>query len=234
MKSVIDASPRTITAIRHAFEIQAPGRPRADAALLMRRALADGWLTPLEIEGYMLATDPRLYRLTTRELLKALAIPTQPVFERPTRGARDAEGIERVSALDFARLLILLERLGLEIDAGPICEALALSIGARRLLTADELTVYWRAQARSDAPLILADPRAQMGGGPDAPFATSTGYMVQTVWQCEDDGADGLANGTAAATMLTINPPKHKRLRAGLSARPGARPVRKLLGEARA
>lgn len=234
MKSVIDASPRTITAIRHAFEIQAPGRPRADAALLMRRALADGWLTPLEIEGYMLATDPRLYRLTTRELLKALAIPTQPVFERPTRGARDAEGIERVSVLDFARLLILLERLGLEIDAGPICEALAPSIGARRLLTADELTVYWRAQARSTEPLILADPKCHVDFGPESYFTTSTGYSVRAFFECEDDTVEALAAGTATAIMLNINPPKQKSLRAGLASETTVRSARELLKGTRA
>lgn len=194
----IAASVPFITALHEVLSRPAPqlAPPTPSVARITKRALTDGWVTPFEIETVITETDPRLWRLSVRDLLRTFDIPVQHVFERPSPKARDAEGTERVSALDLARFLIALERAGLAIDPAPICQSLARTLATKRLLTAGEMTVYWRAERRSDEPLRITSPAPNIACG-DA-FTTPAGFIVRSFHEGEDGGA---------VCMMVIEPP---------------------------
>ena len=190
-----------ITALHEVLSRPAPqlAPPTPSVARIMKRALSDGWVTPFEIETVITETDPRLWRLSVRDLLRTFDVPVQHVFERPSRMARDAEGTERISALDLARFLIALERAGLAIDPAPICQSLAHALTVKRLLTVGELTVYWRAERRSDESLRIAAPTSDIACG-DA-FTTPAGFTVRSFHEGEDGGA---------VCMMVIEPPTNR------------------------
>lgn len=197
----------TVGAFASALLMAHPGSPQPIAAEIIGKAVADGWLAILEIENLFLATDPRLWKLTTRELLALFKVRAQPVLERPRRGHFDAEGIERVSASDLARLLILAERAGLAVDPLPLCTALLPTLGARRLLTEAELLTYWRAQGHisPDPFVIRANPAEDsfeaMTHDKPTIHTTAAGYAVEVWRDAQADDPD------APAVALRITPP---------------------------
>lgn len=174
----ITVSQPVLNALREAYEQPHPGPARPEAAAITDRIIASGWAGWIEIESLLIATEPRLWRIKTQDLLQAFGVALQPVFERPARGTRDAEGIERVSAVDLACFLILLERAGLAVDPAPLCKALAPAIAAKRLLTAPELTVHWRAQDVPTESLTVGEnPIGRVSLGPS--YLMPSGHRVQ-------------------------------------------------------
>lgn len=222
----ITASVRFITVLHDALSRREPDALGLGLGRMAQSAVADGWITPFAIETLLTEMDCRLWQFQVRELLRVFEIPTLHVFERPTRGARDAEGLERVSVVELARLLILLERAGFALDPLPLCQALAPGLGAKRLLTGSELQVYWRAARRSDEPLRFAAPKLEIGcGGPD--FTTRAGYTVRPFLVGEPD------SDCLDVSMLIVVPPALAWRAAKVRSASARRHLRKYLGEPR-
>lgn len=199
----------------------------------MAKAVADRWIAPFDIENLMVATDPRLWQVKPRELLAAFSIKAQSVFERPTRGARDAEGLERVSAVNPAWLLIQLERAGMAIDPMPVVSALAPTIGAKRLLTTPELMVHWRAQGYRGEGIQFSTARPEIGcAGPAC--TTLAGYTVRGFYEADPESDCG-EEGRTDVVMLTVYPSNERTFRlAPVRSGPGRKHLRKYLGEPQA
>lgn len=226
----ITAPVRFISALHNALARRETGPASASAGRIVQRALADGWITPFEIENLLIETDCRLWQIQPRELLRVFGIGVQHVFERPTRGACDAEGVERVSVVDLALLMICLERCGLAVDPFPLCQALAPTLGAKRLLTGPELHVYWRAQRRPDGVLQISSPKLTIGCGDG--FTTPAGYTVRAFYESEPECDCG--EERSDVSMLTIAPPATSTKAAKVHSTAARRQLRKYLGEPRA
>lgn len=203
MKLVVSRS--ALLAFWSAFQMPAPTPTAAGAALIMSRAASTGWTNLMHIENLLLSTDPRLWRLTTREVLKVFGIETQYVFKRPANTARDAEGEECVSAVDFAVLLILLERAGLEIDPMPLVNALLPSLRAKPNLTAPELTVYWRAQRRPDEDLTLWVEMPNFVQGDT--YKSHAGHRVEFIFDEDWDGPGPDNDVLPVVSAMIVTPP---------------------------
>lgn len=228
----IVASRSTLLAFWSAFQCAAPGPAQPHAAAIMERTAATGWIGLMDIENLLLATDARLWRFTTRDVLKVFGVGTQPVFKRPARGAHDAEGLECISAVDLARLLILLERAGLEVDPMPLVDALLPTLRAKRTLTANELAVYWRAERRPDEDLTLWVEMPNFVQG-DA-YKSRAGHRVEFIFDEEWDGDGSPGEVPPSVAAMIIRPPDDLTHRpASITTRPARRHLRKYLGEPR-
>ncbi|WP_264051667.1 hypothetical protein [Methylobacterium flocculans] len=207
----ITVSHHVLHAFWGAYEQPHPGPARPEVAVITARIVASGWAGLMDIENLLVATDPRLWRLKVRDLVEAFGVTLQPVFERPARGAKDAEGIERVSAVDLARLLILLESAGLAVDPMPLCGALAPAVSAKRLLTAAELMIHWRVRGQPTESLTFLTKLVNIGCEGSS-YRTPAGYRVRVFFEEEGDPGDFGDEVPGTVSMLVIDPPQSHRL----------------------
>lgn len=200
-------SPRAIAGLWAALQKAPMGATGREVAAIERQAATSGWAGYTRVESLLLASDPRLLgldALTIRELLAAFEIPLQWTFRRPRRGETGGLGVEMVSAIDLAHLLIQLEATGFLVDPAPLCEALRPQLRTREHMTGAEIAVWWhpKEQHRS-APKILATGPRETWGRRSEELTTPAGYCADLY-----RGPDG---APAAITVIAPKWRSHRR-----------------------
>lgn len=197
----------TVEAFWRALEKPDMGLRPDKAAEIGRAAAGTGWIAHLEIEAAILTLDARLGEIRVSRLLDAFGIRGQWVCSRPRPRGTFVLGVERIAAADAAHLLILLERLGFDVDPTPFCAPLLPALKARAYLTAAELAVFWHDRERHRAePLEISAEIHPAWGKPDRTLRTAAGYRVEML-RGDDD----------RPSALRVTAPGRRRKRADLS-----------------
>lgn len=155
------------------------GRPCIGDRLSLEIA-ADGWATRADMEDVLVAYDDRLYRLDVWGLADYLDSPRRCVYPKPRFLTATALGREVIHATDAAAILVFLERLGFDVDATSMVNALLPSMRDKERLTTSEfdLLVYSKRKGRH-----LVELSSSLGPGrlEERSLRATNGCRIRTI-----------------------------------------------------
>lgn len=142
-----------------------------------------GWVYDLDLQDAIERADRRLGfgPIEPKFLAGLLELPWRYVIDRAAHHRDDPTGFKALEAADAAAVLILLERLGFQIDPGPFCTMLRDRLHASPRLTFVETQVLFHDKtAGRAAPLSLtAGDNGDWVGETVHRLKTGTGYRVE-------------------------------------------------------
>jgi len=167
--------------------------------------LKRGWVAHHDIEDIIDLLDTRLStnRLRIIELSKSLGFHWETVYYRPKARSIYVSGSDYLRVEAAVAFLILLERLGFQIDCSNLVKLLLPGIKTRKkeMFTDFELELFWfEKQRHKQAGIRLITDAAEPWDEPKKTMKTSTGYTVSLE-----------TNEQGESTGIFIKAPKFRR-----------------------
>jgi hypothetical protein len=157
------------------------------AAKLAAKFLDQGWADICDVQDMVWALEGRFTDQKIGDLIKALNIPMRPIYRRPSHRERQCIGMQSLTVADVAWLLILMERLGFELDPMILVEPVAERIKKSNHLNDAELSALWyKLEYLKNPPVELFTHATAIGSSCEA-LTTRTKYRIE-FWK----GSDGL------------------------------------------
>jgi hypothetical protein len=126
------------------------------AAKLADKFLDQNWADIGDIQDMVWALEGRFADQQIGNLIRALNIPMRPIYQRPPHTQHQCIGVQSLTVADVAWLLILLERLGFELDPTILVVPLARRLKKSKHLNDAELSILWYERERlRNAPVEL-------------------------------------------------------------------------------
>lgn len=177
-------STKQLMAIIASFE--KPMRPSApDSYRRLAAAIFErGYASFPDIEDVFHATDARLYNLrheiAIRDWCSMFDIPLVDVFPQPRATQATCIGSKAVRISDFAKLLMLLERLGYSVDPAPYVELLTPQLCIQNHVTCAELSVIlYKKERQKMVPLELSIDKPWPDTKDVQTMKSETGYQME-------------------------------------------------------
>jgi hypothetical protein len=128
---------------------------------LSSKFLKQGWADIGDIQDMIWAMEGRFADCKIGDMVRALGIPMRATYPRPRYGQHQCIGAQTLEAADVAWLLILMERLGFEVEPMVMVGPLAERLKKRTRLNDAELSVIWyKKEHHKNAPVgLFADPK---------------------------------------------------------------------------
>jgi len=166
-----------------------------------------GWVAHHDIEDIIDLLDARLSnnRLRICEFSKLFGFHWETVYYRPKARSIYVSGFEYLRVESAAVFLILLERLGFQIDASYLVKLLLPGIKFRKkeMFSDYELELFWfEKQRHKQVGIRLSTEAAEPWDEPQKTIKTSTGYTISLD-----------LNEKAEPTSIFIKAPKFRRLK---------------------
>jgi hypothetical protein len=156
------------------------------AAQLAAKFLDQGWAEICDVQDMVWALEGRFTDQKIGDLIRALNIPMRPIYQRPSHGAERCIGQESLTVADVAWLLILMERLGFELDPMILVRPVAQRLKKSKCLNDAELTALWYEKEHlKNAPVALFTHATAVGTSCET-LTTRTKYRIE-FWK----GLDG-------------------------------------------
>lgn len=160
-------------------------------AQLSKRMVEQGWADICDIQDVLWAMDGRFADRHAGELARAFGVPLRPIYQRPTNRVRTCFGMQSMATTDVANFLIMIERLGFEIDPSALVTTLAERLKKVSHFNDAELSIHWYQKNRhKQSPLTLVVNEKSIGEK-HRELRTRSNYRVE-IWR----------NSVGTATML--------------------------------
>jgi len=173
------------------------------AAGLAAKFLDQGWADICDIQDMVWALEGRFSDQKIGDLIRALNIPMRPIYRRPSHREDQCFGTLALTVADVAWLLILMERLGFELDPMILVRPIAQRIKKSDHLNDAELSVLWYKKEHLKNPPVELFTHATAIGNSCEALTTRTKYRIE-FWK----GLDGIP------TTLQSFAPKYRLIRA--------------------
>lgn len=197
----LSASHETMTAIWDALN-DAPPLMRSPPNAFYQRVFKEGWASQGSLEDNVFWADRRLDRreLKLTAFTEMLNLVWHWVFSRPHSRFDEPIGYQSLSAEDTAAVLILLERLGFQVDPEPLCVLLrpALQAASHVTLSGTQVLFHDKSQGRTAPITITANTSVQL-------------QMKSTTVRLRNDYRAKLTTGDRTLPLwLTVSAPKYR------------------------
>lgn len=168
---------------------------------IVRETAKMGYVNLLEAETVIRASGLDVPIHDTEALLGVFGVPQQFVYPRPRSRVKALWGTPMIAAVDMARLMIVLERMGLPIDPAPLCDALRPALKAKAFLTSPEIAIYWHPSERGRGESVEVAIGSEMTWcKPSEKRVTATGYRASL-----------FRDGDGRPKAVEIEPPRRMR-----------------------
>lgn len=173
----------TLKLLYTALREQAQPPNLSSAEKLTKSILTKGWAFESDIEDLLYYHDSRLgaYQLDIKKLAGLFTIHWESVCYRPKSNSKSVIEFDAVRCEDAALLLILLERLGFQIQPDYFIDQLLPSIKSKKkeILSNAELEIFWYNTTKGKfAPLTLKNEQDWRKMKELDSFKTLTGYTI--------------------------------------------------------
>lgn len=175
------------------------------AQKIMLEAFKEGWFRSCHLEDIIYESDHRLddlrHTVDVKALSEALGYRWSNITYRPRLQSIGVSYSYALPIAGLAALLVDLEKLGFQFDPGPVIEKIRPALLKQKILTDDELTVFWspRIRGKADISLHVEEEDRSYGGFKEGRFPN--GYRYSAMLR-----ADG------QPFSLTIKGPKHRHI----------------------
>ena len=186
------------------------GRLAASANSDAKKIARKRWIHAYEIEDFLSDFDDRLYGLDFIKFSKSCGLGAEVIWSVPSRKSNSFSGSDMFGTADFCAVLILLERIGFDVDPTKVVEEILHDIQNLTEMTGSELSAWtWPKQRHKMCPVMLVlDDSDYRRHGAVRSLTTSRGYKILA-----SIGADGRVG------LLECQAPKYRRRRDQVSVR---------------
>ena len=189
-ENYISLPARELAGLVNALKRPGSGKPSSGGQALIGAISQQGWAYLHQVEDLISAQDSRVDWTTLRNvewLARQLKINLHVVGFKPQTKDHDFSGGGGFSTAGAACLLIWLERLGFQMNATALCDAVARQTEDHSHVSDEEVTALWYVEWRHKmTPVTVGTEPMIIPVGDVDTFHTASGYRVEVT-----NGADG-------------------------------------------